>query len=422
MDNVSAEIICVGTELILGDVLDTNSQFLSKELALMGINVYYRSTVGDNVNRLKSVVEIAKGRSNLIIFTGGLGPTKDDLTVKTVAEVFGIPLVENKEAVKRMRAYFEKLQRPFSENNLSQALVPEGATVFQNENGTAPGNAFKKDGITVIFLPGPPREMKMMFEKSVRPFLEEYCGGRIRSHFVNLFGISESRVDEITEDLQNSSNPTVAPYAKNGECYLRVTAKAETEEDCEKLCNEMIEKIKARLRVYIYGIDVDSLQQTVVDLLKSKNLTVATAESVTAGYISKRITEIAGASEVFTCGAVTYSNEIKSKMIGVSEKTLNEQTAVSEDVAKQMAKGVRLLSGCNIGLSITGYAGPKFADEEVGLCYIGLSDEKGEYVIRVRKGDRNDREYVRFVMASEALNLLRRYAVNYPNEFNSDIL
>ncbi len=419
-NNICAEIICVGTELILGDILDTNSRYLSQELANMGINVYYRSTVGDNPERLKGVFEVAKQRSNLIILTGGLGPTKDDLTVKTVCGSLEVSLVRDDRALEMMKDYFKRLDRPFTENNLSQAMVPENGTVFQNDHGTAPGSAVEKDGVTVIFLPGPPSEMTAMFEESVKPYLAKFCGGIICSHFVHIYGVGEAMMDEMTADLQESKNPTVAPYAKDGESLLRVTAKADSAEECEKLCDEMIAEIKDRFKQKVYSVDVDSLQQVVVDLLKEKKLTVATAESCTAGYISKRITEIPGASEVFTCGAVTYSNEIKHKLLGVDNDLFGSVGAVSQEVAMQMAKGVRLLSGCDIGLSITGIAGPGSdgSDKPVGLSYIGLSDKDGEYVISAHKGGRkNDREYIRWCSASEALNLLRLYLINYPKKF-----
>lgn len=417
-----AEIICVGTELLLGDILDTNSQFLSRELAGMGINVFYRSTVGDNPERLASVVKTAASRSDLIILTGGLGPTKDDLTVRTVCETMGVPLVLSEAALERIRAYFARAGKELTENNLSQAMVPQGGEVFLNERGTAPGSAFTKNGVTFLFLPGPPTEMEHMFTRSVKPFLQPFCGGVIRSRFVNIYGIGESAVDELTAELQKSENPTVAPYAKDGECLLRVTAKADDASQCEALCDGIIDQIKDILGENVYSTDGGTLQQAVVDLLKEKHLTAATAESCTAGYISKRITEIAGASEVFHCGVSTYSNEMKTKLLGVEPRLFETVGAVSREVAVQMARGVRLLSGSDIGLSITGIAGPTSdgSGKPVGLCYIALSDKNGEICIKSRKSGRQDREYIRYCSASEALNLLRKYLISYPNALTAD--
>lgn len=413
--STSAEIICVGTELLLGDITDTNSQYLSRELATLGIDVHYRSTVGDNANRLCEVFKTAYSRADVIILTGGLGPTEDDITVKTVCDFLNIPLILDDEALCRMKAYFERNNRKFTDNNISQAMVPSGGTVFQNDKGTAPGCAVEKDSKTVIFLPGPPAEMTYMFAHSVAEYLKPLCGGVIRSHFVHIFGLGEAQVDSMTKDLQQSKNPTVAPYAKDGECMLRVTAKADSAESAEQLCCCMIDKIRSLLGDYIYSIDVDSLQQVVVDLLKEKNLTCATAESCTAGYISKRITEISGASAVFTCGVASYSNEIKHKLLGVDNELFDKYGAVSEPVAVQMAIGVRKLSGCDFGLSITGIAGPDSdgSGKPVGLAYIALSDKNGEQCIEVHKGGNADREYIRYVCASEALNLLRRYLLEY---------
>lgn len=413
--SVCAEIICVGTELLLGDIIDTNSQYLSRELAAMGIDVYYRSAVGDNKERLQEVFKTAYDRSDIIILTGGLGPTEDDVTVKTVCESLNIPLEIDNEAHSRMKAYFQRNKRRFTDNNISQAMVPQGCTVFQNERGTAPGSAVEIGGKTIIFLPGPPLEMTFMFEHSAAEYLKPLCGGVIRSHFVHIFGLGEAQVDSMAKDLQKSGNPTVAPYAKNGECMLRVTAKADSADDAERLCGGMIDKLRSLFGDYIYSVDVDSLQQVVVDMLKAKHLTCATAESCTAGYISKRITEVPGASAVFTCGVSSYSNGIKHKLLGVDNELFDKYGAVSAAVAEQMARGVRLLSGCDFGLSVTGIAGPESdgTGKPVGLAFIGLSDKNGERCIEVHKGGNADREYIRYACASEALNFLRLYLIKH---------
>lgn len=420
---MNAEIICIGTELVIGDVLNTSSQYIARKLAQRGLNVFYHTMVGDNPGRMQQIFETAVSRSNLIFITGGLGPTQDDITVQTVCDFFQLPLVENTESLENIKAYFSRLGRELTDNNLKQALVPQGATVFQNALGTAPGCAVEHDGKTVILLPGPPKEMQDMFDRSVEPFLEKYTDGIIRSHFVKIYGIGEAQVDAIMADLESGANPSVAPYAKDGEMYLRVTAKAQDQQQAEQMCACMIEKIRQRVGdQQIYGIDVESLQQVVVDLLKDKGLTVATAESCTAGYISKRITEIPGSSAVFAMGVSTYSNASKQKLLGVRADTLQQFGAVSAQIAAQMAKGVRLLSGADIGLSITGIAGPDSdgSDKPVGLAYIGLSDRNGEYVIKSQKGGFRDREYIRYTSASEALNLLRLYLLIFPQKFENE--
>jgi nicotinamide-nucleotide amidase len=404
------EILSVGTEILLGDILDTNSRFLSRKLAEMGISVLHRTSVGDNHERLAEAVSTALGRSDIVIATGGLGPTPDDITADVCCRVFGFSLEEDREVADKIRGYFSRRGIEMPLNNLKQALVPAGGTVFENRNGTAPGMGMKKDGKCLILMPGPPFEMQPMFEESVVPFIEEYRSCTIVSHEVRTMGIGESAMAEICSDLLESANPTVAPYCKPGEALLRVTAKAETAEKADELCAPVIEEIRSRLGNVVYGVDVSCIEEAAVALLKEKNLTVATAESCTGGYVAKRITDIPGASSVFKHGVITYANEVKEKVLGVKHSTLEKFGAVSEETALEMAAGIRRISGADIGISVTGFAGPD-SDEEgkaPGLIYIAL-DAEGVRLAEKTETGRNDREYNRYVSASRALNLIRKY-------------
>ncbi len=404
------EILSVGTEILLGDILNTNSRFLSVELAKIGISVLRHTTVGDNAERLAAALKTALGRSDIVIATGGLGPTADDITREVCCEVMGFGLVFNREICDGIRSYFEKRGGGMPENNLRQAYVPVGGDVFMNRNGTAPGLGLKKDGKCVVILPGPPYEMAPMYKEYVVPYLAEYSDGVIVSKTVRTMGIGESAMAELVADLLEGENPTVAPYAKKGEALLRVTAKAETEEEAAEMLSPVIADIRRRLGRCVYGIDSQSIEERVVELLKKYSLTLATAESCTAGYITKRITDIAGASSVFEYGAVTYSNEIKEKILGVRHETLLAHGAVSEETAKEMAAGIRRVSGADIGISVTGIAGPGSdgTNKPVGLCYIAIDTEDYKSCEKIETG-RNDREYNRYVNASRALDLVRRY-------------
>lgn len=406
------EIVSVGTELLLGDILNTNARFLSLELAALGISVLRQTTVGDNPERLAQVLTDALTRSDIIIATGGLGPTADDITKEVCCKVMGFELIIDRDILGVIESYFQSRNIKMPESNKKQAYVPLGGTTFFNKNGTAPGCACEKEGKCIVMLPGPPRELNPMFIHDVKPFLSKYSDGVIISHTVRTFGIGESAMAELADELLWNENPTVAPYAKDGEALLRITARAETSELAEELCSPVIEKIRARLGSYVYGIDVDSLQQQVVRLLFEKKLKVAIAESCTAGYVAKRLTEISGASEIFDCGIISYSNEIKIKLLGVSPDTLKINGAVSEQTATEMAKGVRALSGADIGVGITGIAGPK-SDESgkpAGLSFIALADKNNVWVDQIETGRANDREYNRYVTASRALNMMRLYA------------
>ena len=411
---MNAEILCIGTELLLGDIVNTNAQYLSRKLAQKGINVFYQSSIGDNPDRIVKSLSAAISRSNLIIITGGLGPTADDITMKTVSDALGIPLERNEEAYEHIVEYFKRIGRPMTPNNEKQAYLPKGCTIFENKKGTAPGCAIESGTQCIIFLPGPPSEMQAMYEDKVSRYLNKYSSGIIESKFVKIYGVGEAAIDQKAADLINGTDPTVAPYAKLGEAELRVTAKGETKQEAIAKIDETVFKIKSLFGECVYGFDDDDLQTVVVRLLKEKKLKVSTAESCTAGYISKRITDISGSSEVFNMGVVTYSNESKTMELSVPPELIEKHGAVSKEVAACMAKGVRLKSGADIGLSITGIAGPTSdgSNKPVGLSYIGLSTNEGEFVIESQKGGKNDREYIRYTSASEALNFLRLYLEN----------
>ncbi len=399
----SCEIISVGTELLLGDILDTNAQYLSREMAALGISVLHRSTVGDNPSRLSEEIRSALSRSDYVILTGGLGPTADDITKEVCCSVMGFTLRTDSDILESISAFFRSKNLKMPISNEKQAQVPAGGTVFINNNGTAPGVAMEKDGKCAILMPGPPGEMVSMFEESVRPFLLKKTSGTIISHTVRTYGIGESAMAEKVSDLMESANPTVAPYAKKGEALLRVTAYADSAEEAERLISPVIDEIEKRLGDYIYGIDTDSIQEALVAELKKKGLHVAFAESCTAGFISKRLTEVPGASEVFDCGVVSYSNGIKSKLLNVREETLAEYGAVSEQTAREMARGVKELSGADIAVSVTGIAGPGGTETKPsGLSFIGVCDKDGVRAVEFRTG-RDDREYNRYVTASKAL-------------------
>ncbi len=415
---MNCEIICVGTELLLGDILNTNAQYLSRELAALGIGMHRQQVVGDNPERMREAMAQALSRSDLIILSGGLGPTADDLTKEICCEVMGEELVFDEEILQGIRKYFEAKNLVMPENNSKQAYVPKkNGIIFANANGTAPGCAVEKNGKIAIMLPGPPRELIPMFENAVRPYLAEKTGGVILSKQVRTFGIGESDMAQRVADLLDGENPTVAPYAKDGEAFLRVTARAGTQEKAAEMCDETIERIKAKIGGYIYGVDCASLEEKAVELLKKAGKTVALAESCTGGYIAKRITDISGASSVFEYGIVSYSNDVKMKLLGVKPETIEKFTEVSEQAAAEMAQGVRKLSGADFAISVTGFAGPNPADDgrPAGLAYIGFSCEEKTQVREIRTG-KNSREYNRYVAASNALHML----IEYMNERNDN--
>lgn len=417
---MNCELISVGTEILLGDIVNTNAQFLSRQLAETGINVLFQCTVGDNKSRLLAVLDEAFSRSDILILTGGLGPTPDDMTKEVCAQFLKKELILHKPSLEKIEAFFSLKNIPMPESNKKQALIPEDALILENNNGTAPGCIMEKEGKAIIILPGPPKEMIPMFLDSVKPYLKNLSHETIISRNVRTFGIGESAMAEKVSDLLESENPTVAPYAKNGEALLRVTAKAKNEKEAEKLIAPILKEIEKRLGNSIYGIDLPSVEAAAVKLLKEKGLTVAFAESCTGGLCAKRVTDISGASSVFHCGIVSYSNDIKNKVLGVSKESLDCYGAVSAVVAAEMALGVKKLSGAHFGVSVTGMAGPESDDPKipVGRIYIAVTDGEQLYLKELNTGHsgKDCRDYNRFVSASNALNELRLCALSYPEK------
>ena len=408
----NAEILCVGTELLLGEVVNTNAAYISKKLAEFGVSVYRHAVVGDNPERLSQALDEALSRADLVVMSGGLGPTFDDLTKETVAARFGLSMHTDKAALENIEKFFASRGNglcTMTKNNLKQAEIPDGAVALPNANGTAPGILLEKDGKTVIMLPGPPRELCPLMDGAVSEYLRKNTESILVSHNLHIIGMGESAVEETLRELMVSSeNPTVAPYAGDGEMRLRITAKAQSSEEGEALCREMMEKIKATpVGEFIYGIDVGSTERAVVAALAQRGLTVATAESCTGGLIAKKITDVPGASSVYMGSCVTYANEAKVKLVGVKEETLKAYGAVSEQTAAEMAKGVREALGTDIGISTTGIAGPGGGTPEkpVGTIYVGISSKRGESVTRLRLSPMRSRDYLRTCTVGNALSL-----------------
>ena len=406
----SAEIIAVGTELLLGNIANTDAQMISQALSQLGINVYYHTVVGDNPDRLKAAVAIAKERADIIITTGGLGPTFDDLTKQTLAEAFDRKLIRNEEEMAKLYAFFEKRGTPMTKNNEQQAYLPEDCTVLTNPWGTAPGCAFEAEGKVVIMLPGPPRECKPMMYERAMPYLKKFVDATIVSHEINIFGMGESAVeDKIKCIAEKMENPTLAPYAKEGQVVLRVTGKAATEEEADALTKPVIEQVRELLGDVIYGVDAISLENTVARLLKEKGKTLSTAESCTAGLLSKRITDIPGTSSVFLGGVVVYSNEAKENLLGVPHQLLEDFGAVSRECATTLSRNVAQLFSSDIGVGITGIAGPDGGSDEkpVGTVYVSVSAEGRTWCKTIRP--QRDRALNRNMAALTALDMVRRY-------------
>lgn len=412
----TAELIAVGTELLLGNIANTDAQMISEGLSQLGINVYYHTVVGDNPQRVRDAVEIARKRADILITTGGLGPTCDDLTKVAIAQAFGKELVFHEESAQRIRDRFAALGRPITENNYQQAMIPEGATVLPNDWGTAPGVAFEAEGTHVILLPGPPRECEMMFRHRAVPYLKALSDGVIVSRTIKTFGIGESAAEAKLRDLMNAlHNPTLAPYAKPTGTELRITAHAQTEEEALSLIVPIEEQVKERLGDVVIGVDVSSLEEVCLALLKEKGLTVGTAESCTGGLIAKLLTDLPGSSAVFRGGVVSYCDGVKAGALGVPYDLLDQYGAVSAQVAEAMALGAREALGCDIALSATGVAGPDTDDRgnPVGLVYLGIAWAGGCHVA-VYQGGKVERERIRRQSAQTALDLLRRHLTGVP--------
>ncbi len=413
-----AELIAVGTELLLGNVANTDAQMVSEGLSTLGITVHHHTVVGDNPQRLTEALETARKRADIIITTGGLGPTYDDLTKQTICRAFGREMELHQDILEEIRSWFEtKMGKAMPENNIQQAMLPVGCTVFANPVGTAPGCAFQEGGVHVLMLPGPPFECQYMFEHQAAPYLERLTDGVIVSHEIRVFGMGESAVEEaLREPMTQLTNPTLAPYAKTNECMVRATAKAATREAAEDLLRPLVEQVKGILGDVVYGVDVDSLEAVVSALLRERGLTLSAAESCTGGLIAKRMTDLPGASKVFRGGVVSYTNGVKAGVLGVPEALLEQYGAVSEPVARAMAEGCRRACGSDLAVSVTGVAGPDKDDwgNEVGTVYIALASREGTLCKRLSCGRGRGRGRVRTSAAHNAFDIIRRTLLGLP--------
>ena len=403
-------ILSVGTEILFGQIVNTNTVYLSQQMNMLGFDVMYHYTVGDNPKRVEEMIDLAFQDCDLILTTGGLGPTQDDLTKEVACKALDDTLVMMDDVLEEITKYFKTLGREMTENNKKQAIMPSRATVFHNDAGTAPGFALEKDGKYIICMPGPPREMKRMFQKSVVPFLQSMIDGALFYRQIRFFGIGESMLEtQLLDLIDNQTDPTLATYAKEGECSLRIASKRATEEEAEHAVDEMLEKVKERVGHYIYSCDDEELAQVVADRLMEQGLTLSSAESCTGGMFASTMTDIPGISQCFDRGLVTYSNQAKMEELGVSAGTLEKFGAVSEETALEMVEGLKRVSGSDVCISVTGIAGPGGGSEEkpVGLVYIGFSygDKKICKKIQMRNVNRRwNRHYTLLCM----LNVIYR--------------
>ncbi len=413
----TAEIIAVGTELLLGNIANTNAREISEALSTLGINVFWHTTVGDNPERLREALEIARKRADILLTTGGLGPTYDDLTKQTICAAFGRRLVPHPEILEEIRTFYETaIHMPMPANNAQQAELPEGCTVFDNPVGTAPGCAFEEAGVHVLMLPGPPHEMRTMLRRCAVPYLRGLSSEVIVSHDIMTFGMGESAVDQLLhERMSRMTNPTLATYAKPFEVRLRATAKAAGEAEAEAMLAPVQELVREALGDVIYGVDVADLAEACSAQLLRRGWTLATAESCTGGLVAEKITALPGASKVYRGGVVSYWTEVKGAVLGVPQEILDAEGPVSEACARAMAEGVRRITGADLGVSVTGVAGPE-CDERgvpVGIVYIGLSTPEGTFCRRTDSG-RTRRDRIRGIAANHAFDVVRRYLSGLP--------
>lgn len=418
---MKGEIIAVGSELLLGQIANTDAQFLSKHLANIGVDVFFHTVVGDNPNRLKQVLEIAEKRSDLIILTGGLGPTKDDLTKETIARFTGKKLAFDEKALASIEQFFRKLNRPMTENNRKQALVIEGSTVLPNDNGMAPGMVFTARNKTFMLLPGPPHELNPMYlnygEREILKLLEEK--EKIVSLVLRFFGIGEAQLEKEIEDLIDAqSNPTIAPLASNGEVTLRLTAKHKSEEEANRLIGEVEKKIMARVGKYFYGYNSTTLMKKVFEELEMRNWTISAAESLTGGLFQQELTSISGASKIFAGGVVCYATEVKEKILKVSKETIDTVGVVSSQCAEELAENVRKMMNTDVGISFTGVAGPdKQEGKPAGTVYIGISI-KGEPAESFKLQLSGSRDRIRSLTVKHGCRFLLKTLQKRQDEFS----
>lgn len=410
---MKCELISVGTELLVGDTLNTNVQFLSRELSLLGIRVCFHTTVGDNPQRLEEAVRIAFNRSDLIITTGGLGPTQDDLTKEVIAGLFKRKLVQDEKTKADLLQYFANREFTMTPNNLKQTFIPEGAEILYNPCGTAPGILLKEQGRMIILLPGPPREMTRVFEEAVLPILKQDDNQLVISRYYNLSDIGESAAEDRLLDLIDSQvNPTIATYAKMGEVLVRITANGHDENEINALLDRYETIMLTRFEDHIFSFSKASLQETVCQLLLEKKVSLATAESCTGGLIAAQLTQYPGISQVFGTGLVTYSNEAKINLLGVKKTTLDTYGAVSDETAREMCQNLQKISQSRLAVSVTGIAGPDGGSDEkpVGLVYIGICfDDQCEIYHYHFNGDR---KVVQQKTANKVFHLIRKTIVD----------
>lgn len=410
---MKAEIITVGTEILLGDILNTNCRYLSRELAAMGIEMYYQITVGDNEERLLKTLEESLNRSDIVICTGGLGPTEDDITKEVCAKYFGYELELHKPSLDAMIERFKHMNRVPTKNNEKQAYFPKEAYILKNDNGTAPGCIMEKEGKMIVVLPGPPKEMESMFENYVKPYLSKLTDDVIESEVLRIIGVGESKVEnDILDIIDSQTNPTIATYAKGYECTLRITAKAKSVEEAKELIKPMSDEMKRRFGQSLYATGETSIEEVVAKMLVENNLKIAVAESCTGGMVSASLINYPGMSSVFMEGCVTYSNEAKMKSLGVKKETLDVYGAVSDKCAKEMASGVAARYNTNVGIATTGIAGPGGGTDEkpVGLVYFGIYIN-GK-VITKKYAFNGDRQGIRERATRTILNDLRLELLN----------
>lgn len=417
---MNCEILAVGTELLLGNTVNTNAANLSDRLAMLGINVFWHTVVGDNPARLRAAADAAKARAGLIITTGGLGPTYDDLTKNVLADTFGKPLVLNGDEARFLRDYYASRNLRLTDNVLQQAYLPEGCTVFHNDWGTAPGCAFESGGTHVLMLPGPPRECLPMFDHCAAPYLRALSGETLVSRQIHVFGMGESAIEALfREEMERMQNPTLATYAKEGEVMLRVTAKAACREAAAAMCEPVVKKVSDALGDLVYSVDIDSLEACVLAHLRRSQQSFAAAESLTGGLIGARFTALPGASEVFRGGAVTYCDEVKAGLLGIDPALIAEKGAVSREVAAAMAEGVRKATGADFGVSATGLAGPDGDGvNPVGTVFVGLSGPDGTWVRHLTLN--GDRRHIRTMAANNAFDMLHRCLTGRPVSLPKD--
>ena len=412
------ELISVGTEILLGNIVNTNAAYLSEQCAALGLSCYYQDVVGDNEERLCETIRTALGRADILLISGGLGPTQDDLTKEAAAKVMGKSLYLHEESKDSIRKFFEKRGLEITDNNWKQAMMPEGCIVVDNPNGTAPGVIMAENGKHVILMPGPPNELIPMFESSIMPYLGKLQDGVIFSQTVKVCGVGESKAETVVKDLiESQTNPTIATYAKSGEVHLRVTARAEDEKAAKKLVKPVVKELKSRFGSHVYTTEDDvTLEKAVVDLLLANKLTISTVESCTGGLLAGRLINVAGVSEVFKSGYITYSNKAKRRMLGIKKNLLEKHGAVSKEIAREMAKGAALVSKADVTVGITGIAGPDGGSEEkpVGLVYIGCS-VCGKVTVKEFLFN-GDRAKIRENTVSAALNFMRECILKYYSE------